>query len=197
MVTTLQLLLPDIWVIFDSLTPHTPHSLPAKLLANKIVSKYIQNSACSNHPAIITQVNVDISLHLTNWNDLITGLSGSIPSPPFPSPLPTQQAEESHKTEDTSSLSAQNTAVAFQFTESNLHHGRLLALPSFYSNFISPITPFSNSKHCSLFISFPWHAKQCFFFRVFAPLAWSILPQLFMCHEYPYLFQVFSQFCLN
>lgn len=101
MVTTLQLLLPDIWVIFASLTPHTPHSLPAKLLGNKILSKYIQNSACSNHPVIITQVNVDIILHLTNWNDLITGLSGSIPSPPFPGPLPTQQAEESHKREDT------------------------------------------------------------------------------------------------
>lgn len=71
-------------VILDSFIPHTPHSLSAKLLDNKILSKYIQNSAPSNHPTIITQVNVAIILPLTNWNDLVTGLSVSAPPPTFP-----------------------------------------------------------------------------------------------------------------
>lgn len=53
-------------VIFDQFFPLPPHSQSAKLPGNKVLSKYCQNLAPFNHPAVLTQVNVAIIPHLAN-----------------------------------------------------------------------------------------------------------------------------------
>lgn len=176
-------------VIFYSFIPHIPHSLSVKLLGNNILSKYIQNSAPSNHPTIITQVSITIILPLTNLNDLIMGLSVSVLPLPFPAyhlnssqkiPMKkkTHQVHQLKILQWLSDLLSQNS-LPF------LHSTLPLSLLSLLHQILTTVV----SSYSSSYLL----AKQFFFFRAFAPPARRFPPQLFMYYEYLYNFHIFAQ----